>query len=58
MDKNFGKIKNKLEKFDTIFKGKVSIVDALVALNKKELIAWAENEIKEWKKFIKLLKSK
>jgi hypothetical protein len=57
MGKKISKIKTKLKKFDTIFKGKVSVVDALVALSKEELIAWAQNEIKEWKKFIKLLRS-
>jgi len=41
---------------NNIIKGASNISMLLSKLSKKELIAWAENEIKEWKKFIKLLK--
>lgn len=44
------------KKWETIYKGNTNINNLLTKLTDKELIAWAENEIREWKRFIKLIK--
>jgi hypothetical protein len=46
------------KKWETIYSGASNIETLLKKLDKAELIAWAENEIKEWKKFIKFIKKK
>jgi len=46
-----------MKKNETIYKGSANINTLLTKLSKKDLITWAQNEIKEWKKFIKLLRA-